>query len=131
MKRIALIILVSFFCTYCINEGAPPTMNDVEQAKTGAEAQKQAQTGMAQRATIDPQTGKLVNPPVPGTPAASESLESSAFSTSTEAMEEMSSPVPGGGVMIDLKGRFKIPVRAIVEGNGNTTVEHVDRDRLE
>jgi hypothetical protein len=96
-----------------------------------AAAQQQTRTDISQRATIDPETGEFVNPPEQETPAASESIQPSALSISAETMEEASSPVPGGGVMIDLKGRFQSPVSATVEGNGETTIEHPASGRME
>lgn len=126
MKRFALFMLVLAFCTHCTKERSPSTIEDVGQTKIStAEAQQQT------RAYIDPETGELVSPPEQETPAASRSVQPSAFSISPETMEEASSPVPGGGVMIDLKGRFQNPVSATVEGNGTTTIEHPANGRME
>lgn len=127
MKRFALFILVLFFCTHCTKGRSPSTIEEVGQQQTRA--------GIAQRATIDPQTGEFVSPPEHQTPAASKSIQPSALSisaeTPAETMEEAPSPVPGGGVMIDLKGRFQSPVSATVEANGKTTIEHPAGGRME
>jgi len=132
MKRFALFMLVLAFCTHCSKGRSPSTVEDVGQTKTSATAsQQQIRTGTAQRAYIDPETGEFVSPPEHQTPAASESIQPSGFSISAETMEEESSPVPGGGVMIDLKGRFQSPVSATVEGNGKTTIEHPANGRME
>ena len=132
MKRFALFMLLLTFCTHCTKGRTPSTIDDVGQTKAStAAAQQQTRTDLAQRATIDPETGEFVNPPEQETPAASESIQPSALSISAETMEEESSPVPGGGVMIDLKGRFQSPVSATVEGNGETTIEHPANGRME
>ncbi|MDX2451625.1 hypothetical protein [Desulfosarcina sp.] len=132
MKRFALFMLVLAFCTHCTNGRTPSTIEDVGQTKTSATAsQQQSRTGTAQRAYIDPETGELVSPPEQETPAASESIQPSAFSISAETMEEASSPVPGGGMMIDLKGRFQSPIAATVEGKGKTMIEHPANGKME
>ncbi|MBR9987359.1 MAG: hypothetical protein KFF68_15755 [Desulfosarcina sp.] len=132
MKRFAFFMLVLAFCTHCTNGRTPSTIEDVGQTKTSETAsQQQTRTDSAQRAYIDPETGEFISPPEHQTPAASESIQPSAFSTSDEKMEEASSPVPGGGVMIDLKGRFQSPVTATVERNGKTTIEHPANGRME
>ena len=132
MKRFALFMLLLAFCTHCTKGRTPSTIEDAGQTKAStAAAQQQMRTDISQRATIDPETGEFVNPPEQETPAASESIQPSALSISAETMEESSSPVPGGGVMIDLKGRFQSPVSATVERNGETTIEHPASGRME
>ena len=132
MKRFALFMLVLVFCVHCTKGRSPSTIDDAGQTKSSATiAQQQTRTGTAQRATIDPETGEFVSPPEQETPAASESIQPSAFSISAETMEEAPSPVPGGGVMIDLKGRFQSPVSASIQGNGETTIEHPAGGRTE
>ena len=57
---------------------------------------------------VDPQTGVIRDGPAPGTvPPPSSPQEQNALSTSTEGLVLVPSPVPGGGMMIDLQGRFK------------------------
>lgn len=139
MKRFALFMAISAFCIHCTEVRSPSTNDDVGQTKTSVTAARQhARMGLAppgtttaQRATIDPETGEFVSTPEHETPAASESIQPSAFSIRSETMEEESSPVPGGGVMIDLKGRFKSPVRATIEASGKTTIEHPASGRME
>ena len=132
MKWFALFMLLLAFCTHCTKGRTPSTIDDVGQTKAStASAQQQARRNIAQRATIEPETGEFVNPPEQETPATSESIQPSALSISAETMEEESSPVPGGGVMIDLKGRFQSPVSATIEGNGEPTVEHPATGKME
>jgi hypothetical protein len=73
---------------------------------------------------IDPQTGQIVSPPaalpsgeVPKTPVA----------TATPPLpepQETLSPVPGGGVIIQLDERFSTPLTAILEPDGKVRFEH-------
>ena len=65
------------------------------------------------RAHVDPNTGAIVTAPVgPSTPA----QIPPAASHSTEGLVEK--PAPGGGVMLDLQGRFLSPMTATVAPDG-------------
>jgi hypothetical protein len=72
----------------------------------------------------DPQTGERGVPPA-GTPSARE-LESlgEAFSTSSQGLVETPSPVPGGGVKVDLHGRFRSPLVATHRADGKCSIQH-------
>jgi hypothetical protein len=61
---------------------------------------------------IDPQTGKRIPPPVGGVPRAADP----AFSSSHQGLVEK--PAPGGGVMIDLQGRFQSATEVTVGSDG-------------
>lgn len=63
---------------------------------------------------IDPETGELVSAPASG--QAPELGD--AVNTSDEGLELQPSPVPGGGVMIDLQGRYQNTV--IVTGDSDS-----------
>jgi hypothetical protein len=41
-----------------------------------------------------------------------------------ETLQEEASPVPDGGMMIDLKGRYQSPITATIDRNGRTIVVH-------
>lgn len=74
------------------------------------------------RVYIDPQTRQFVEPPTdqpvaPTPPPA-------AVSTSAEGLVETPNPEPGGGVMMDLKGRFRSPVTATVGPDGKARIQH-------
>ncbi len=77
------------------------------------------------RVYIDPNTGEIQEPPA-GAPTAetTESLEK-AFSTSSEGLVETPSPVPGGGVILDLQGRFRSPLVATQDADGKISIEHM------
>ena len=63
---------------------------------------------------IDPETGELISAPASG-----QALElGDAVNTSDEGLVLQPSPVPGGGVMIDLQGRYQNTV--IVTGDSDS-----------
>ncbi len=67
---------------------------------------------------IDPITGEIVS--TPATPLPTDKL-------TTETPKELRvvpSPVPGGGVMIELDDRFSTPQKATVEADGKVTIKH-------
>ena len=56
---------------------------------------------------VDPQTGVIRRGPAPGTvPAPLSPQEQERLSTSSEGLVVVPNPGPGGGVMMDLQGRF-------------------------
>ena len=92
-----------------------------------------------QRIYIDPQTFERTTPP----PAAPEPLFESSPSattreaaqsatletfvsamTSDEGLEMEPSPIPGGGMKVNLQGRFRHPLVATIEPNGNIRIQH-------
>ncbi len=77
----------------------------------------------AMRVYSDPQTGKFEVPT--GGPSVEE-IESlgRAFSTSSQGLVETPSPVQGGGVKIDLQGRFRSPLVATQGANGKYSIQH-------
>ena len=77
----------------------------------------------AQRAHIDPDTGKFIEQPNT-TPAVDRASEKAAFNTSDEGLVETPSPVEGGGTLVDLQGRFRSPLTATVEKDGNVRITH-------
>jgi hypothetical protein len=78
---------------------------------------------------IDPRTGAIVPNPVPGTvplqltPQLRESL-----STSQQGLIEVPSAVPGGGVRVDLKGRFQHPLIVTIDPEtGQRRMHHLGK----
>lgn len=71
----------------------------------------------AMRATVDPQTGALVPGPAPGTLL----VPQGALSRSAAGLLE--EPAPGGGVMVDLQGRFRNTMASTVGVSGETHTE--------
>jgi hypothetical protein len=71
---------------------------------------------------VDLQTGQVVTSPSEAAQrelqAAIEAEMGDALSTSSEGLSEVASPVPGGGVMVDLQGRFQSAATATVGPEG-------------
>jgi hypothetical protein len=72
----------------------------------------------------DPVTGELRDPPAEA-PAQVSLPPYDALSTSSEGLVETPSPVPGGGVMVDLQGRFRSPLIATQDAEGKITIQHL------
>ena len=66
---------------------------------------------------VDPTTGKLVDTPAQSIRALQDAM-GSALSTSGEGLVAQNSPIAGGGVVVDLQGRFQNAVAAVVDANG-------------
>lgn len=86
---------------------------------------KPTQKGMS--VYIDPQTGEFIPEPKQGQKALEITPEmQNATSTSSEGLIEEKSPVPGGGVMIDLKGRFQSPLIITQDPTGKQKTQHLN-----
>lgn len=71
---------------------------------------------------VDPQTGKRV--PVPSSGEGVQLPADAAFSTSHSGLVER--PAPGGGVMVDLQGRFRSAATASVGPDGTVHLDCVE-----
>ena len=78
------------------------------------------------RAFIDPETGRLTTPPptksAEGTPLDLELRE--ALRTDDTGLVSVQSPIPGGGVEMDLEDRFRSTVFATLDGDGSIVLSH-------
>jgi hypothetical protein len=73
---------------------------------------------------IDPTTGALLSEPAPGSvPLQLTPQLQNAFSTSHQGLVE--TPAPGGGVKVDLQGRFRSPLMATTDANGKVRIQHL------
>jgi hypothetical protein len=73
---------------------------------------------------VDPQTGAILPEPAPGSvPLRLSPQEQSALSTSHEGLVEV--PVPGGGVKVDLQGRFQSPLVGTIDTHGKLQMQHL------
>ena len=70
---------------------------------------------------FDPATGKVVEPSIDSVPVEFPAEWQNALSTSAEGLVEVPSPVEGGGVMVDLRGRFRSAMVAVTDEDGNVT----------
>ena len=75
---------------------------------------------------IDPQTGAILKEPAPGTvPLQLTPDLQKALSTSDQGLVEVLSSVPGGGVTVDLQGRFQSPLFVTIDANGKVKMQHL------
>ena len=132
-------MIISAFCTHCTG-GSPPSDTDgTRQSHAKKALPSQDTTVPAQqnpkhpnvsiesegfRVYLDPETGEFITPPEDKVSPV-ERLEPAAdFSTSDADLVESSSPVPGGGTMVDLKGRFRKALTAGKDSHGKIKIEH-------
>lgn len=81
---------------------AAPTPHPAESPSAGASP---AQAGY--RVYIDPSTGSITSQPTQWGPVVVDPDVKNALDTSPDGLREEQSPVPGGGVMVRLDGRFQ------------------------
>lgn len=75
---------------------------------------------------VDPQTGAFLKEPTPGhLPLQVSPQLQNALSTSHEGLVETPSSVPGGGVKLDLKGRFQSPLIVTIDVDGKVKMQHL------
>jgi hypothetical protein len=75
---------------------------------------------------IDPQTGRILAAPAPGTQPLELSPEiRNSLSTSHEGLKEVPGAEPGGGMKLDLMGRFRSPLLATTDAEGKTKLRHL------
>ena len=96
---------------------ADPATAPPGNAANGA-GQDDAAGRAGQRIHVDPHTGKRIAPP-----ASTTVVPDPALSTSHQGLVEEAAP--GGGVMVDLKGRFRHAESATVSPDGKATVDCV------
>jgi len=73
---------------------------------------------------IDPQTGRIIPPPPAPWPG---HVPQSPLDTAKQPLPQLQqtlSPVPGGGVMIQLDERFHTPLTAAIDADGKVRFEH-------
>jgi len=146
MKAFTFLLGVLILCAQCTGGSPPPDAEGERQAnaKEALTPQKTTSTqdqndnhlikpgeSAALRVYIDPESGEFITPSEREIPTA-ESLEPhAAFSTSHDEFVEIPSPVPGGGTMVDLKGRFRSPLTSTIDSNGKVNIGHHSIERKE
>jgi hypothetical protein len=76
------------------------------------------------RIYLDPGTGEVTTQPQGSAAAQSQKEALQAIKPAVTELYETVSPVPGGGLMIDLKDQFRSPLAATVDSNGKVAVKH-------
>jgi len=75
---------------------------------------------------IDPQTGAIRTTPAPGTePLQLTPQEQNSLSTSHEGLVEVPGTQPGGGMKLNLQGRFQSPMMGTIDANGKVKMQHL------
>ena len=125
MIRLFLLLTAVAFCTHC-TEGKPPvtqTSNRSMESKAlqppdaATRAPDSTSGSPAQKAYVDPGSGELAPRPAGQATPEINTLQQSTRQAPAAGLQEQASPVPGGGVMIDLKGHFRKPVSTTVGGD--------------
>jgi hypothetical protein len=76
---------------------------------------------------VDPRTGAILKEPAPGSvPLLVSPQFLNSISTSHQGLVEALSSVPGGGVKLDLQGRFQSPLIATVDAEGKVKIQHLE-----
>ncbi len=84
------------------------------------------QTAPGMTIYIDPRTGAILSQPAPGTqPLTLSPSDQAAMSTSHDGLVETPSSEPGGGVKLDLQGRYQSSLSAYVGPDGKNRTQHL------
>src|SRR5712691_7100731 len=76
---------------------------------------------------IDPQTGAILKEPAPGAvPLQLSPQLRNSLSTSHQGLVETPSAAAGGGVKLDLQGRFQNPLIVTIDADGKLKMQHLD-----
>ena len=118
MKTRLYLFILLFLCANC-NGGTPSS----ERIKSVSNPND---TGHSLKVYINPYTGEFITPEQAEALSLEKSVKSTADAASHEELTESQSPVPDGGTMIDLKGRFQSPLNCTIESNGEIKIEHKD-----
>jgi hypothetical protein len=122
--------LTGFLAVACLVGSWQPTagemLTDTDVAVPPGEQSSANSGGMI--VYIDPQTGEILPEPAPGAqPLRLSPADQNAFSTSHVGLVQVPGSVPGGGVRLDLRGRFQNPFIAVVGEEGTAAVGHFEK----
>lgn len=111
LKTSALLAVLS---TVCIGAQAEGTGDKA----TPSPAANAPSAGPGMKVYINPETGELLERP----PKSAEPMVTP--SVTLPEPEEVESPEPGGGVMIDVRKRFRIPLQVHMGSDGKPVLRH-------
>ncbi len=75
---------------------------------------------------IDPQTGAVLKAPAPGSVGLHLTPNvANALSTSDQGLVEAPASAPAKGIRMDLQGRFRSPLLATTDANGQLKIQHL------
>ena len=92
-------------------------------AETG-ERSRAAQSDPGMIVHIDPATGRIIAPPKEALPGPVLQAPVEGAKKPPAELRQVPSPIPGGGVMIELDERFQTPLTATVGADGKVKLEH-------
>ena len=124
--RIELTLLLAFFAASCVHSTAPnfsePRLDKA--TDNTAQAADPEATEPAMIIHIDPKTGEIIAPQDALLPGTVPQPPVDAAKKAPPELRENLSPVPGGGVVIQLDERFMTPLTATVDAEGKLCIEH-------
>ncbi|SRR5258708_3794154 len=90
-------------------------------------------TSPGMKVYVDPKTGQFQKPPVGKIPEGAQMSkplrgDETEHKTSGKELEEKVSPVIGGGIVMDVRLRFRRPLVASRDADGNLTIQHVPQE---
>ena len=100
------------------SSGGPAKISEAAPEKKASAVNAQPEASADRKAFIDPITGRIVPPPVqkPALPMSPQA--ENAQSTSAEGLQEIPGTTRGGGIKVNLQGRFRSSVVATVGADG-------------
>lgn len=120
-----LFIIAAFCLSGCSSTSPTNASLNTEINETKTASKQSAKNGMS--VYLDPQTGEFISEPKPGQKVLEITPEmQNATSSSSEGLVEEKSPIPGGGVTMDLQGRFQSPLIITQDPTGNSKTLHLD-----
>ena len=124
VKRTLLMYLFAVGCSFVMSSLATAQSPSGAEPAAASAAVPAVVSGMTIH--IDPKTGAILKEPAPGSvPLQLTPQLRNALSTSHQGLVEEPSTVPGGGVKLDLQGRFQSPVIVTTDADGNVKIQHL------
>jgi len=125
-NSLGLVALLLSFTAGCSGQVSERTNSESQAYKVESRTEQTAETtekapGLVVH--IDPKTGQIISPPAGAVPGQLPRPLDTTQKPPSELRETLS-PVPGGGVVIDLDDRFMTPLTATVDAEGKVRIEH-------
>ena len=125
MIRLLMLVAAMAVCTHCTESRPPVNTPNHRSADTVVYDSTHPSAGpaasSAQKAYVDPESGQLGPRPASQADPELKIMRQAAPETPAEELKEQPSPVPGGGMMIDLKGKFRNPASVAVDDDDDAT----------
>lgn len=126
-----IVMLVAAICAGCASQGTSPALDTSQAASAeppSAHTSPAPDRAAGMRVYKDPRTGEITGTPPPASPPPP--VEQS-FHRSHEGLVAVpNTAVPGGGVKVDLQGRFRSHFIATKDAEGNVSVHCVPESEL-